>query len=85
MIFNNFFFKECMKGRSLIRSFQNQDIKNNVKILFLIPNDLFVKFKVTNIRFKAKQTTIIRKILFTNEYAFLHDMKIELKDHFQHA
>ncbi len=32
MIFNNFFFKECMKGRSLIRSFQNQDIKNNVKI-----------------------------------------------------
>ena len=29
---NNFFYKECMKGRSLLRSFQNFEIKKKVKL-----------------------------------------------------
>ena len=47
--------------------------------------DLSKLLESKGISFKAKKTTIIKKILFANEYAFLHDMKTELKDHFQHA
>ena len=45
--------------------------------------DIFTMVELLN--FIVVKTKIIRKILFTNEYVFLHDMKIELKDHFQHA